>query len=141
LNVITLNMKIYGDPVFLIDTYAWVEYFIGSIKGNVVKKILEDENNIIITPECVLAELKGWAIRENIDFKELYQIVRKLSDIQCLTTDDWLNAESIRSEMRKNQKDFGMIDALIIAQKNRFGCKVISCDPYFELIENTIFLS
>ncbi|NIA03412.1 MAG: hypothetical protein GWP12_02605 [Nitrospirae bacterium] len=34
-----------------------------------------------------------------------------------------------------------LIDALIIAQKNRFGCKVISGDPYFELIENTIFLS
>jgi len=134
-------MKIYGDLVFLIDTYAWVEYFIGSNKGKIVKEILEDENNIIITPECVLAELKGWAIREKFDFEELYQIVRKLSDIQCLTTEDWLNAASIRSKMRINQKDFGMIDALIIAQKNRFGCKVISGDQHFELIENTIFLS
>lgn len=134
-------MKIYGDLVFLIDTYAWVEYFIGSNKGKIVKEILEDENNIIITPECVLAELKGWAIREKFDFEELYQIVRKLSDIQCLTTEDWLNAASIRNEMRKNQKDFEIIDALIIAQKDRFGCKVISDDQHFELIENTIFLS
>ncbi|KAF5422391.1 MAG: putative nucleic acid-binding protein, contains PIN domain [Candidatus Methanomarinus sp.] len=134
-------MKISGDLVYLIDTYAWVEYFIGSDKGKIVREILEDEKNVILTPECVLAELKGWAIRENIDFEELYQIVRKLSDIQCLTTNDWLDAASIRTEIRKNMKDFGMIDALIVAQQKRFNCKVISGDPHFEHIKNAMFLS
>lgn len=134
-------MKISGDFVYILDTYAWVEYFIGSDKGEVVRKLLENDNNIIITPECVLAELKGWAIRENIDFEELYQIVRKVSDIQCLTTNDWLNAAFIRSEMRKTMKDFGMMDALIAAQQKRFDCKVVSGDPHFEYIKNTIFLS
>jgi predicted nucleic acid-binding protein len=125
--------------MYLIDTYAWVEYFIGSNKGKVVKKVVEEEN-VITTPECVLAELKGWAIRESLDFEELYTVVRKLSDIQCITTSDWLEAASIRSEMRKTSKDFGMIDALIIAQQKRLGYKVVSGDPHFENIEDTIFL-
>ncbi len=90
--------------VYLIDTYAWVEYFIGSKKGEKVKKIIEDENNVILTPECCLAEIKGWAIRENMDFEELYNIVRKVSDIQCILTQDWLDAAVIRSEMRKTIK-------------------------------------
>lgn len=132
-------MKIFGDLMYLIDTYAWVEYFIGSNKGKVVKKLIEQEKNA--TPECVLAELKGWAIRESLDFEELYTIVRKLSDIQCITTSDWLEAASIRSEMRKISKDFGMIDALIIAQQKRLGYKVVSGDPHFENIEDTIFLN
>ncbi len=126
--------------MYLIDTYAWVEYFIGSNKGKVVKKLVEQEKNVIATPECVLAELKGWAIRERLDFEELYTVIRKLSDIQCITTSDWLEAASIRSEMRKISKDFGMIDALIIAQQKRLGYKVVSGDPHFENIENTIFL-
>jgi len=126
--------------MYLIDTYAWVEYFIGSNKGKVVKKVVEEEKNVIAAPECVLAELKGWAIRESIDFEELYTVVRKLSDIQCITTIDWLEAASIRSEMRKTSKDFGMIDALIIAQQKRLGYKIVSGDPHFENIEDTIFL-
>lgn len=134
-------MKTSGDVMYLIDTYAWVEYFIGSDKGRVVKRLVEGENHIIFTPECCLAELKGWAMRENIDFETIYQIVRKLSGIQCITTNDWLDAASIRSDMRKNMKDFGMMDALIVAQQKRLGCNIVSGDLHFKNMDNTLFLS
>ncbi len=135
-----LSMKTCGDWVYLIDTYAWIEYFIGSKRGEKVKEIIENEDNITLTPECCLAEIKGWSIRENMDFDELYSIVRKVSDIQCVITQDWLDAASIRSEMRKTMKDFGMIDALIMAQQKRIGCKVVSGDPHFEGLKDVIFI-
>ncbi len=124
-------MKTSGDATFLIDTYAWVEYFIGSKRGEKVKKIIEDENNAILTPECCLAEIKGWAIRENVDFEELYSITRKVSDIQCILTRDWLDVA---------KKGFGMMDALIIAQQKRMVCKVVSGDPHFEHLKDVIFI-
>jgi len=31
-----------------------------SKEGKKVKKNKEDENNVILTPECCLAEIKGW---------------------------------------------------------------------------------
>lgn len=133
-------MKTSGDMVYLIDTYAWIEYFTGSKNGEKVKKIIEDENNIIITPECCLAEIKGWAIRENMDFEELYTIIRKVSNIQCILTQDWLEAAAIRSELRKTRKGFGMIDALIIAQQKRLGHKVVSGDPHFEHLKDVIYI-
>ncbi|VVB96234.1 tRNA(fMet)-specific endonuclease VapC [uncultured archaeon] len=133
-------MKTSGDAAFLIDTYAWVEYFIGSKRGEKVKKIIEDENNTILTPECCLAEIKGWAIRENVDFEELYSITRKVSDIRCILTRDWLDAATIRSELRKTKKGFGMMDALIIAQQKRTACKVVSGDPHFEHLKDVIFI-
>ena len=135
-----LSMKTSGDIVYLIDTYAWIEYFTGSKRGEEVKKIIEDENNIILTPECCLAEVKGWAIRETVDFEELYTIVRKVSDIRCILTQDWLEAAMIRSEIRKTKKGFGMIDALIIAQQQRMSCKVVSGDPHFKDLKNIIFI-
>ncbi len=135
-----LSTKTSGDAMFLIDTYAWVEYFIGSKRGEKVKKITEDENNVILTPECCLAEIKGWAIRENMDFEELYSITRKVSDIRCILTRDWLDAATIRSELRKTKKGFGMMDALIIAQQKRMGCKVVSGDPHFEHLKDVIFI-
>ncbi len=135
-----LSTKTYGDTVYLIDTYAWVEYFIGSKRGEKVKKIIEDENNIILTPECCLAEIKGWALRENMDFEELYFILRKVSDIQCILTQDWLEAATIRSELRKTKKGFGMMDALIMAQQKRMGGKVVSGDQHFEHLKDVIFI-
>ncbi|MGZ3767033.1 MAG: PIN domain-containing protein [Mucilaginibacter sp.] len=135
-----LSTTTFGDMVYLIDTYAWVEYFIGSNKGEKVKKLIEDENNVILTPECCLAEIKGWAIREKMDFEELYNIVRKISDIECILTQDWLEAAVIRSEMRKTTKGFGMMDALIVAQQKRMSCKVVSGDSHFEHLKDVIFI-
>ena len=133
-------MKTSGDAVYLIDTYAWVEYFRGSKKGERVKKIIEDENNVILTPECCLAEIKGWAIREDMDFEELYSIVRKVSNVQCILTQDWLDAAAIRSELRKTKKGFGMMDALILSQQKRMGCKVVSGDAHFEDLRDVVFV-
>ena len=133
-----LSTKTSGDAVYLIDTYAWVEYFTGSKRGEKVKNIIEDQNNVILTPECCLAEIKGWAIRESMDFEELYSIMRKVSDVRCILTRDWLDAAAIRSELRK--KGFGMMDALIIAQQKRVGCKVVSGDPQFEDLKDVIFI-
>ncbi len=135
-----LSTKISGDAVYLIDTYAWVEYFTGSKRGEKFKKIIEDENNVILTPECCLAEIKGWAIRESMDFEELYSILRKVSDVRCVLTQDWLDAATIRSELRKTKKGFGMMDALIIAQQKRMGCKVVSGDSHFEDLKDVIFI-
>ncbi len=56
----------------MIDTYAWIEFFIGSEKGKIVKKYLLSENEIY-TPSVVLAEIAGKYLRENISEK----IVRK----------------------------------------------------------------
>ncbi|RLE57048.1 MAG: type II toxin-antitoxin system VapC family toxin, partial [Thermoprotei archaeon] len=38
----------------ILDTYAWVEYFLGSPKGRVVKDLLEKG---AYTPDVVLAEI------------------------------------------------------------------------------------
>lgn len=133
-------MRICGDMAYLLDTYAWVEYFIGSKKGEFVKGMVEDENSVIYTPECCLAELKDWAIREGVDFEEHYRILRKRSDIHCTTTGDWLDAVTVRIEMRKKSKDFGMMDSLVVAQQRRLGCKVVSGDAHFWGVEGAVLL-
>jgi len=42
--------------------------------------------------------------------------------------------------MRQTMRDFGMIDALIVAQQERFGCEVVGGDPHFKDRGNTVFL-
>jgi predicted nucleic acid-binding protein len=42
--------------------------------------------------------------------------------------------------MRKKAKDFGMMDALIVAQQRRLGCKIVSGDAHFEGVEGAVLL-
>lgn len=54
------------DWVF--DSYAWIEYFRGSRKGERVRKYVEDGRGV--TPMIVIAELSAKYSMENWDFRE-----------------------------------------------------------------------
>jgi len=125
---------------YVIDAYAWVGYFIGSQKGRRVKKIVHDEGNSIITPECCLAELKGWCLREKRDFEKAYFIVRSNSEIDPIFTEDWLDSAEIRHEMRRKVKGFGLIDSIIVAKQRRYGCMIISGDEHFRMLKNVEYV-
>ena len=60
---------IYGK-MHIVDTYAWIEYFIGSKKGEKAAVIIDDPNEPLITVECCLAEIRGWSLREVQNFDE-----------------------------------------------------------------------
>jgi predicted nucleic acid-binding protein len=49
---------------YLLDTYAWIEFFKASAKGERVAKLLENKKNKIVVCDVVFAEIFGWAIRE-----------------------------------------------------------------------------
>ena len=50
----------------VIDSYAWIELFMGSAKGGKVKEILEDADEVY-TPDTVLAEIARKYVREGIE--------------------------------------------------------------------------
>src|SRR3989338_5656414 len=64
---------------YLIDSYAWVEYYTGSKKGIKIKEIIETKN--IATPILAIAELSDKFARENNDFNELFQFINSRSTI------------------------------------------------------------
>ncbi len=123
---------------YIIDTYAWVEYLAGSKKGQRVKEIVHDLKNEIITPECCIAELKGWCIREKGDFERAYLIVRSNSKIESVFTEDWLECAELRAEMRKEKKipGFGLIDSIILSKQRRHGCMILTGDSHFKDLKN-----
>ena len=126
--------------LYIIDSYAWIEYFIGSEKGEVLKKLFLDNRNKFLTVECCLAEIKGWAIRNKEDFDRLIKIIKANSNIIQVTELNWIEAAKERFEQRKIQKDFGLIDAVILTKQKELNSKVISGDRHFKNLKNIIFL-
>ena len=58
--------------LFVLDTFAWVEYFIGSERGERVKNFIETNN--CVTPTIVIAEISAKYVSENnvlVDMSEI----------------------------------------------------------------------
>lgn len=128
--------------LYVIDTYAWVEYLIGSQTGKKVRDIIHKDENEIITPECCLAELKGWCLREGKNFEDAYTILRANSEIEGIGAEDWLEAAAIRHEIRKEKgiADFGLIDSLIVVKQRKNKCKVVSGDKHFKGLKDVEYV-
>ena len=52
--------------MIIVDTFAWVEYFLGSKKGKIVEEYLNENN--LVTPSIVLIELSCKSAKENWNF-------------------------------------------------------------------------
>ncbi len=126
--------------LFIIDTYAWVEYFKGSKEGKKVKELFENHKNKFITMECCIAELRGWSIRNNINFQEILSIVETNSEVLAVSRDNWINAALIKSEMMKKIRDFGLIDSILVAKQRELKCKIVTADQHFKGLKGIAFL-
>ena len=126
--------------IYIVDAYAWVEYSIGSEKGLILKKLLNNRNNKLITMECTISELKAYCLRTDKDFSRMYGVLKRNSIILPVLTNIWLEAAEARHEIRKKVKDFGLIDAILIAKQNELKCMIVSGDPHFKNLKNVVHI-
>lgn len=121
----------------VLDTYAWVEYFIGSKKGRRVEDCLEDS----VTPSIVLAELANKYSREGRQFLERdLAFIESKSVIQELTRDIAVEAGKIHAKKRETVKDWGFVDSIILATARSLNAKVVTGDKHFKSEKNVVFL-
>jgi predicted nucleic acid-binding protein len=126
---------------YIIDSYAWVEYFAGSRKGMPVARVLANAKNRCFVIAPCIAELHDWALRRGIDFSQRYHIIRSHAQVLNLDEHEWMLAGMERYVRRKQAKDFGLIDACIIVKQIQMRCKVVSGDKHFKYLPNVVFLS
>ena len=126
--------------IYIVDTYAWIEYFEGSKKGGILKSLIEQKNNKLVTMECCLAELIGYALKHNTDFTLMYKLVKMNSVILPVLTSHWLEAAKIKSELRVKIAHFGLIDAILVAKQKELKCKLVSGDPHFKSLKDILYI-
>ena len=126
--------------IYLVDSWAWIEYFIGAKGGLLLKKLLDNKNNKFVTMDCTASELKSYCLRTNNDFAEMYNALKRNSIILPVLISHWLNAAEIRHEVRKNVKDFGLIDSILMAKQMELQCKIISGDNHFKGMKNVVYI-
>ncbi|MBI4210913.1 MAG: PIN domain-containing protein [Candidatus Diapherotrites archaeon] len=114
----------------LLDTNAWIEYFKGTKKGLQVREILHSKQ--CYTCSISLAELSEWIEKENIDRSEKLNGVKSQSTIVFPDARTLESAGIIKCRKRKTFKDFGMIDAIILATAKTYGLQIVTGDSHFK---------
>jgi predicted nucleic acid-binding protein len=122
----------------LLDTSAWIEFFIGSEKGKRVKEILyiNDCYTCIVT----MAEVTNWAFKEKISVKPLIEAIKNLSNIIELDEDISVLAGKLNFERKKLNKKWGMLDSFILASGTIYGLKILTKDNDFKDISTVELL-
>lgn len=122
----------------LLDTSAWVEFFIKSEKGESVKNYLKAEE--CQTSIVTLAEISNWAMRENLDGKELMNFVITSSKLLHLNPEISFLAGELNFKRKKIVRNWGMIDSMILATGLIYNLKVLTKDSHFKDLENVELL-
>ena len=131
---------------FVIDTYAWVEYLLGSKKGEAAKRYIEGDRGL--TPSVVLAELRRWYLREiesrrrtGKEMQEHLTFVQTATSVVPLEAALALKAGETDFLMKKTVRNWPLADSIIYATARARGAAVVSGDPHFEGLEDVIFLT
>ena len=129
----------------MIDTYAWVEYLLGSRAGARAKTFIEGGRGI--TPSIVLSELRKWYLKEieagrrsEREMQAHFTYVDSITEIVPLDATLALQAGETDFMMKKRIKGWPLADSIIYATAKSCAAKLVSGDPHFQSLENVVFL-
>ena len=114
----------------LLDTSAWVEFFIKSKLGERVNQDLKAAS--CYTSIVSIAEISNWAIKQKLDGRKLVPYVTELTQILPVTPKIAFLAGELNFERKKVEKNWGMLDSLILSTARVYSLKVLTKDSHFK---------
>jgi predicted nucleic acid-binding protein len=124
--------------MIVMDTYAWIEYFLGTKKGEIVR---EHFNDNLVTPSIVLVEISCKSAKEKWNFKELLQFIKSKSNIKGMNEETIEKIGMTYVEQRNKKSKFSMIDAAIWSMAENLKAKVLTGDEHFKDFKEVIMLN
>jgi predicted nucleic acid-binding protein len=122
----------------VIDTFAWIEYFAGSPRGEKARPFIEKGD--AITPSLVVAEFTDKYVREKINPDERLKFIRTKTMIAPLDDETAESAGRISAERRTKAKGWGLVDSCVLAMARARGTKVVTGDAHFAGLAEAIMI-
>ncbi len=120
------------------DTYAWVEYFIGSEQGKQVEEYFKTSE--VITPTIVLLELSAKSYREGWDIKKYLDFIKINSKITGINDKFVIMFGKVYNKVKHNVKGFSIADGIVLTSAVIEDAKIITGDGHFSGMDNVIML-
>ena len=123
---------------YVLDSFAWAEFFDGTVKGQKVRDLLE--LNRIAASVIVLAELSDKCAREGRDVEPFIRFIQAHAVIIPVTLEIAVRAGKRKKELRKSCSNISLADALHYETAKLFGAAFVTGDSDFKNIGGVLFL-
>jgi predicted nucleic acid-binding protein len=130
---------------YVIDTYAWIEYFKASKMGEVAKEYIEGESSV--TPTIVVSEISRKLLK---DIKlgnetregrlQKLEFIRSTSKIEELNFETAVEAGETNEELNDKANGWGLTDSIIFCIARSLNGNVVTGDEHFRKLENVVFI-
>ncbi len=117
---------------YVLDTYAWAEFFDGTDKGRRVRLIIEQEEGRIGTSVIALAEFSDKCARQGYDVEKFVGFIEAKSVILQLTRDIALKSGELKAALRKVSKNISLADSIHFQTAKDFGAVFVTGDTDFK---------
>jgi len=126
---------------YVIDSYAWIEYFMGTKTGEKVKPIIENTEEKI-TPTICLAEIYAKTLRvENGELAEKQRIfIKEKSALAPLDEKTAVEAAMLTSKLKREVPGWGLADSIVYATALIKKAEVVTGDEHFKKLKNVTFI-
>lgn len=126
---------------YVIDSYAWLAYFMGTEAGGKAKTLIESSEEKI-TPTICLAEVYGKTLK--VDGKELAEkqriFIKEKSSLAPLDEPIAVEAAKTQCRMKKEIDGWGLADSVVYATGIIKKADVVTGDEHFKKLKGVIFI-
>jgi len=126
---------------YVIDSYAWLAYFMGTKEGENAKTII-DSSEEKITPTICLAEVYGKTLKvEGEETAEKQRIfIKEKSALAPLDELIALEAARTSNKMKKEIEGWGLADSIVYATGVVKKAEVVTGEEHFKKLEGVLFI-
>ena len=126
---------------YVIDSYAWLAYFMGTEAGEKAKHLIESSEEKI-TPTICLAEVYEKTLKvQGIELAEKQRtFIKEKSSLAQLDELIAVEAAKTQCKMKKEISGWGLADSIVYATGSIKKADVVTGDEHFKKLKGVIFI-
>ncbi len=123
---------------YVIDSYAWLEYFMGTEKGAKAKALIDSREHEKLTPSICIAEVyaKALKLEGEAGAEEKRAFMKASSAFIALNESIAVQAAKLDVSLKRSVEGWGLADSIVLATAKFTGSKVLTGDTHFEALED-----
>ncbi len=122
----------------ILDSWAWVEYFLGSPSGKKVRQFILGKD--LCCSVLSIAEVADWCVRNGLDSRKYLETITALATVLVFDSEMAEKAGNSLAGLKRNSPGIGMVDAIIYAQALSAGLLLVTGDRHFEGLPGVHFV-
>ncbi|MBI3841102.1 MAG: type II toxin-antitoxin system VapC family toxin [Thaumarchaeota archaeon] len=123
---------------YAIDSYAWLEYFMGTERGERARAIIDSPVHEKLTPSICLAEVyaKSLRLEGEAGTEKRRTFMKSNSAFIALNEGIAVQAAKLDVSLKESVKGWGLADSIVLATARSTDSTVVTGDKHFEGLED-----